>query len=68
MSSSLIPVVSQLNEGERLYASILSGKTAWMASANSRASARSAVFVSIQSRSANGAAARDLTIAYGTPP
>ena len=63
ISSSVMPVVSQLNEGDRLYASILSGNSAWIASANCLASARSAVLVSIQRMSANGAAASDLAIA-----
>ncbi|CKS79864.1 Uncharacterised protein [Mycobacterium tuberculosis] len=68
ISSSVMPVVSQLNDGERLYASIWSGNSAWIASANCRASARSAGLVSIQRMSANGAAASDLAIAYGMPP
>ena len=33
ISSSVMPVVSQLNDGDRLYASILSGNSAWIASA-----------------------------------
>ena len=63
ISSSVMPVVSQLNEGDRLYASIWSGYSAWIASANSRASARSAVLVSIQRMSAKGTAANDLAVA-----
>ena len=42
ISSSLMPVESQLNEGERLYASIWFGNSAWIASANSWASWMSA--------------------------
>ena len=68
MASSSMPVVSQLNEGDRLYAIIWLGNTAWMASANCLASARSAVLVSIQRMSANGATASDLATAYGIPP
>ena len=68
ISSSLIPVVSQLNDGDRLYASILAGSSAWMASAKRRASARFAVLVSIHKMSANGATASDLATAYSIPP
>ena len=68
ISSSLIPVVSQLNDGDRLYASILEGNSAWMASAKRRASARFAVLVSIHRMSANGATASDLATAYSIPP
>ena len=42
---------------------LLRDTRSWIASANRRASSRFAVFVSIHSRSANGAAARDLAIA-----
>ena len=41
----------QLNDGEQLYASILSGNLAWMASANPLAWSRSGVPVSHQMRS-----------------
>ena len=53
----------QLKEGEQLYASSLPGCCAWMASANSRASARSGVLVSTHSMSANGAYARPRAMA-----
>ena len=46
----------------------LVGNSAWIASAKRFASTRSAVLVSIQRRSANGAAASDLAIAYSMPP
>src|SRR5437588_747802 len=48
----------QLNDGEQLYASILPGNLAWMASANSFANSRSGLPVSHQIRSAYGAYAR----------
>jgi len=48
----------QLKDGEQLYASSLPGNLAWTASANSCASPRSGVDVSIQSMSAYGAYAR----------
>src|SRR5262245_57435102 len=58
----------QLKEGEQLYASIVSGCSWRIASANIRASSMSGVDVSHQRRSANGAYARPRAIAASIPP
>src|SRR5262249_35861804 len=57
----------QLNDGEQLYASSLPGYSAWIASANERASSRSGVEVSNQSTSAYGAYASERETTGSSP-
>ena len=57
----------QLNDGEQLYASILPGNFAWIASANAWAKARSGLPVSHQMRSAYGAYASPRATDWSRP-
>ena len=68
MSSVLRPAASQLNDGDRLYASHCLGYTACTPSANSFACERIGFFVSIQSRSEYGANAIARFTAHCVPP